>query len=1168
MSTQVASARSIFLAAVEEVPPGDRAGYVDAACSGDVALREEVHRLLDVYRDLDSFMERPAADPAPTVDLAPGERVGEMIGRYRLLEVIGEGGMGVVYVAEQTEPVRRRVALKIIKPGMDTRQVVARFEAERQALALMDHPNIAKILDAGTVGQAFQPANPPDPPSPDLPIPNPNSQFPNSAGRPYFVMELVRGLPITDYCDEAQLDVRGRLALFTTACHAVQHAHQKGVIHRDIKPSNVLVTLHDGRPVVKVIDFGIAKAVGQHLTERTIYTAFTELIGTPLYMSPEQAELSGLDVDTRSDVYSLGVLLYELLTGQTPFDRESLASRGLDEVRRMIREDEPPRPSLRISTLKADTGSTVSQKRGIDHRQLTRTLKGELDWIVMKALEKDRNRRYESASAFAADVERYLNNEPVAAGPPSTVYRFRKFARRRRGVLVATSFIGASLVAGTAVSLWQAAEANTARNSAVARLNVADGILYLIREQVTADLEKIPRASRLQRTILEESLKFYDQLLESDPHNAEMQFSRSVTARFLSKAYLSTTDESLHAKARDLLKQAMLQQERLCQDDPGNNQKLRQLGISYRDYAIHGEQSGSSASQADLFRKYVDAIRRVATSEPENEEFQLEYSEALANLAVNRMGADPAKAVSLSKEALQLLEGLTGNDDPNKDRQHHFAECYRILGNSLEANDKLADAELAYRKWLDVCEQMLSDEPTDPLLRTSVQDACDTIARFLRKQGRLDEEEPFFRRAVELADAHMEKFPDDPYRLRLITIYLDRVEFFEQKSRWREASAMYPDLLKHQRLLWETQPQYSTGKDYRNASFAYANIFYELGETGAAREAYRESLRVARELQLPIRGEIDDLASHIPLMNPSLVRSKFTPEQQRRDASIWLAIIESTCPFSELRSSDLSESIVPDPARSEELRPREPRDLTPWIQRAEFCLKTGDPRGALADFELVTTTLAKIDPANANLSYLLVRQAICHDLLAEFHKGTKAYEQAVAVDPSNYWTKEIASRQLFWLATQLWELGRQDEARRCWAAAIERTRISFPSVPSELVRFNLGLAHYRLGQFEESLRILQETIDYLGRVTPDDDFQPDQNYGHYYFLAMSYASLRQNEEAKKWFERGLEWDQEQPAFLVPKDKQSMRAIRQEAADLLGISDEPDGAESPATPAVS
>jgi eukaryotic-like serine/threonine-protein kinase len=312
--------------------------------------------------------------------------------------------MGTVFHAQQSKPIRRKVALKIIKPGMDTGQVVARFEAERQALALMNHPNIAKVLDAGATEQ----------------------------GRPYFVMELVKGVPITDYYTREKLDIDQRLKLFIDVCHGVQHAHQKGIIHRDLKPGNIMVTLHDGKPVVKIIDFGIAKAIDQELTERTLFTQMSEMIGTPLYMSPEQAEVSGLDIDTRSDVYSLGVLLYELLTGSTPFDRDSMKKVGIEEVRRIIREKEPPKPSQRFSTLKAAAVATSSspQSRHLKHSQLE--LQGELDWIVMKALEKERNRRYESASAFAADIERYLNDEPVLACPPTAAYRLRKYTKRYR----------------------------------------------------------------------------------------------------------------------------------------------------------------------------------------------------------------------------------------------------------------------------------------------------------------------------------------------------------------------------------------------------------------------------------------------------------------------------------------------------------------------------------------------------------------------------------------------------------------------------------------------------------------------------------------------------------------------------------------------------------------
>src|SRR4051812_11565604 len=432
--------RAIFCAAVDRQSPAEIAQFLDVACGDDVEIRAQVEGLLDSHREAGMFLGGTGSGEPVTIDQPVIERPGTQIDRYKLLEQVGEGGMGVVYVAEQTEPVRRRVALKIIKPGMDTKQVIARFEAERQALAMMDHPNIARVLDAGTT----------------------------EAGRPYFVMELVRGMPITEYCDKARLSPRQRLELFVDVCQAVQHAHQKGIIHRDLKPSNVMVTTNDGRPVVKVIDFGVAKAVGQQLTERTVYTALTQLVGTPLYMSPEQAELTSNDVDTRSDVYSLGVLVYELLTGQTPFDKETLAKAGLDEMRRIIREDEPLRPSRRFTTLGAAAISTASQHRGLDERRLSKILCGELDWIVMKALEKDRSRRYESASALATDIQRFLADEPVLACPPTTMYRFQKFARKHKPVLATGIAIALCLILGTTVSAWQAARATQAESQASA----------------------------------------------------------------------------------------------------------------------------------------------------------------------------------------------------------------------------------------------------------------------------------------------------------------------------------------------------------------------------------------------------------------------------------------------------------------------------------------------------------------------------------------------------------------------------------------------------------------------------------------------------------------------------------------------------------------------------
>jgi serine/threonine protein kinase len=438
MNARSPSLDDIFFAAREVTNAEDRAAYLDRVCGDDEELRRRVERLLDAQSKVGSFLESPA--PSPTVSVN-GETVtegpGQSIGPYKLMEQIGEGGMGFVYVAEQHQPVRRKVALKIIKPGMDTKQVVARFEAERQALAMMDHPNIAKVHDGGTT----------------------------PSGRPYFVMELVRGIPITEYCDREKLSIPERLELFVLVCRAVQHAHQKGIIHRDLKPSNILVTVIDGAAVPKVIDFGVAKATGGSLTERTVYTAFQQFIGTPLYMSPEQADLAGVDVDTRSDIYSLGVLLYELLTGTTPFDQETFRTAAFDEMRRILREQEPPRPSTRLSTLGA-AATTVSANRKSDVRQLDRTIRGELDWVVMKALEKDRRRRYETAGEFAADIMRYLTDQPVEACPPSAWYRFSKLARRHRATLVTSTVVAASLVLGTAVSTWEAIRATGAERAA------------------------------------------------------------------------------------------------------------------------------------------------------------------------------------------------------------------------------------------------------------------------------------------------------------------------------------------------------------------------------------------------------------------------------------------------------------------------------------------------------------------------------------------------------------------------------------------------------------------------------------------------------------------------------------------------------------------------------
>jgi serine/threonine protein kinase/tetratricopeptide (TPR) repeat protein len=442
MSDQPSSEMSIFLGAIDKDLPQERAAYLDQVCGSNERLRAGVESLLAAHDRLGTIPPASGIPGPATIAVAPPVTVGPgaVIGAYKLLEQIGEGGMGTVFLAEQTEPVQRKVALKLIKPGMDSRQVIARFEQERQALALMDHPNIAKVLDAGTTGS--------EPRALVSGWPQPLTNVRGSE-TPYFVMELVKGVPLTKYCDERRLTPRERLELFIPVCQAVQHAHQKGVIHRDLKPSNVLVALYDRKPVPKVIDFGVAKATGPKLTERTLFTEFGALVGTLEYMSPEQAELNQLDIDTRSDVYSLGVILYELLTGTTPLGHERARDAGLLEALRVIREEETPCPSARLST--AAELPSIAANRGLEPKKLSGLVRGELDWIVMKCLEKDRSRRYETANGLARDLERYLADEPVQACPPSAWYRFRKFARRNKGRLAVAAglFLAVTIIAAT-----------------------------------------------------------------------------------------------------------------------------------------------------------------------------------------------------------------------------------------------------------------------------------------------------------------------------------------------------------------------------------------------------------------------------------------------------------------------------------------------------------------------------------------------------------------------------------------------------------------------------------------------------------------------------------------------------------------------------------------------
>ena len=528
----------IYFAALEKPTSGERCAYLDQACAGDEELRRRVERLLCAESKVGDFLESPAPEIAAAFVPSPTQCAGTVIGPYTLLEQIGEGGFGIVYIADQEAPVRRQVALKIVRPGMDTHRVLARFKAELEALSLMDHPNIARVLDAGAT----------------------------DAGRPYFVMELVRGVPITEYCDQNHLSVHARLDLFVQVCHAVQHAHQKGIIHRDIKPSNVLVTQHGGRPVPKVIDFGVAKAIDRQRTPETHFTRMAEMIGTPLYMSPEQAAMTSLDIDTRSDIYSLGVLLYELLTGSTPFDPDRLHDAAFDEIRRIIREEEPPKPSTRIGAM-GKTLTVVAARRHSDPDRLSQLVRGDLDWIVMKSLEKDRSRRYETANSLALDVQRYLADEPVQASPPSAGYRLRKFVRRNKGMVLAASAVLLALVAGIIGTTWGMVRATEAEADAVQAAKQKQIALAIAQESERKKSEQLweslvaqARAHRLsrrpgQRFESLETLKEATQLartLELPPANFQELRNAAIAALAVPDLYLDGPRNTWPADALDV----------------------------------------------------------------------------------------------------------------------------------------------------------------------------------------------------------------------------------------------------------------------------------------------------------------------------------------------------------------------------------------------------------------------------------------------------------------------------------------------------------------------------------------------------------------------------------------------------------------------------------------
>jgi tetratricopeptide (TPR) repeat protein len=983
-----------------ELPPEQRPAYLDRACAGDAALRQRIEALLKACESSCALLESPInpAAAAPTnVSPASCEKAGDRIGRYKLLQQIGEGGCGVVYMAEQEEPVSRRVALKVIKLGLDTKSVIARFEAERQALALMDHPHIAKVFDAGATEN----------------------------GRPYFVMELVRGMKITDYCDAAKLPTRARLELFIQICQAIQHAHQKGIIHRDIKPSNILVTVNDGVAVPKVIDFGIAKATcGQKLTDKTLFTAFEQFIGTPAYMSPEQATLTNQDIDTRSDIYALGVLLYELLTGKTPFDAKDLLAIGLEEMCRTVRDQDPPRPSTRLSTLPGQELSTTAQRRGIEAPKLISELRGDLDWIVMKALEKDRARRYETANGLAMDIQRHLKNEPVVACPPSAAYRFGKMVRRNKLAFAAGAAVVASLLIGLGVSTWMFFKEKAARQRALA----AERDQIFLRQQ--AD---IARTNETMLRVEAESARRNEATLR-----LQAQAAQQNEAALRQEAETARTNE---AKLR-LEAQAG---EKKAEAEAAKSQTVAQF---LKDMLQSVRPSVALGRDTTLMREIVDQtaerLRKDLAGQPE---VQAELQSTIAE--VYQALGEGEKAGTVQREALAVRRASLGDDHPQVARAlNDLALILWPEGEGVGA-ERLRDENLWMRS------NTVPDDYDSPVSSSAAEPAG----------GPLDEVEQLHRQALAirrkaLGNEHLETTES----LNSLALVLRR------QGKLEEAETLHREALSARKkiLAGDSLP---IARSLHNL----AVVLRDRGKLPEARQKFLETLALRRKLlgtaHADVARTVRDLADVLQRQDDlsgiqALVRDELTNASSRSPGSLPL----KSDPLYQLLSVLLAHKQYAqlDRLLEELISPaiqKEPGNVALLRNRAEFHARRGRWNEAAVDL----TKVVELDPDTHDpwyfLAPLLLRNGEieayrrhCHAMLLRFGGSTVpvvAERTAKACLLLHFSDSDLA------LATGL----------------AQTAVLAGPDHPFRgYFQFVKGLAEYRLGQYAHAEGWLRQSL--------------------------------------------------------------------------------------------
>jgi serine/threonine protein kinase len=865
------SERDVFLQALEIKEQAERAAFLDQACADQPGVRSQVDQLLKAHDLAGQFLNQPhplaaaAEQTRAYVPPFPAEQAGQLIaGKYKLLQRIGEGGMGSVWMADQLEPVKRRVAVKLISTERGaSHSILSRFEAERQAIALMDHPHIAKLLDAGTTDgeQGRVSART-----------TPGADAARLVGRPFFVMELVKGVPLADFCDEHKLSIPDRLHLFIQICSAVQHAHQKGIIHRDLKPTNILVEMHDDKPVPKVIDFGLAKALsGQPLTEHTLFTGFGTVAGTPLYMAPEQAKFNAIDIDTRADIYALGVILYELLTGSTPIERASLKQAAFDEVLRMIRESEPQTPSKRLSTTQSKP--SVAANRHTEPEKLGRFVKGELDWIVMKALAKERDRRYETANGLARDIERFLNHEPVLAGPPTASYRLRKFVRRNRGQVIAASLVLLALMAGIAGTTLGLIRAEQQRQFALANEEKAIEAAQAERQardqeaQQRAKAEKARDRTRealdamtstvtgdslsTQREISPDQKKFLTEVLkyyqEFAGEKADDETSRARTAAAAHRVGMVEYRLGRHEQASLAFQMARDCYDRLATDFPAVPGYRRELANTDNSLGILTFALGKWPEAEAEYHKAVAIKEKLVTEFPAEAAYRSDLAASYANLGVllANLGKHQG-AEEHHRKALAIEEKLAAEFPAVAEYRHDLAMNHINLGALLSDLGNRSEAEGEYRKAIAIHQKLVADFPAEAAYRKELATGHNNLGYLLRNTGRWLEGEGEYRKALVIREKLAVDFPAAPeYRFDLAFSHRNLgglLTGLEGVGEYRKAMAILQQLVAD----FPTVPEYRAvlARSHNDLGL----LFKSLGKPSEAEKECRTALTIQEKL--------------------------------------------------------------------------------------------------------------------------------------------------------------------------------------------------------------------------------------------------------------------------------------------------------------------------------